>query len=96
MFKILFGKKPRKNTIKNAAEHLISIYGCTTTLEVKKYLRAMGYIAFQWDISKKMDAICDENRWAFNFNGQFRVYFMPTQLAVTHNANYSIPAFSAN
>jgi hypothetical protein len=96
MFKILLGKKPRKNTIKNAAEHLIAIYGSTSTLEVKKYLRAIGYIAFQWEISKKMDTICDENGWAFNFNGQFRVYFMPTQLTVTHNANYSIPAFSAN
>ena len=45
---------------------------------------------------KKMDAICDENNWAFDFNGQFRVYFIPPQLTVAHNAFNSIPAFSAN
>lgn len=96
MLAMLFGKRPRKSTIKHAAEHLLAIYGTTTTLEVKKYLRALGYIVFQKDISNKMDMICAENQWAFSFNGQFRLYFIPQALSVVHSSTQAIPAFSAN
>jgi hypothetical protein len=94
MLNLLLGKRPSKNTIRKAAEHLIAIYGVTTTLEVKKYLRAQGYIAFQYLISKKMDSICAECNWQFTCNGKFRVYFIPK---INFSAQtLSVPSFSVN
>lgn len=95
MLNILFGKKPQTNTIRKAAEHLIAIYGTTTTLEVKKYLRAQGYLVFQRDVSQKMDRIGSTCGWAFQFNGHFRIYYIP-QLQPLASANYAVPAFSIN
>jgi hypothetical protein len=94
MLNLLFGKRPNKNTIRKAAEHLMAIYGATTTLEVKKYLRAQGYIAFQYYISSKMDVICAECNWHYEFNGTFRIYFIPqTQ---TRAQSEAVPSFSDN
>jgi hypothetical protein len=99
---MLYGKKPNKNSVRKAAEHLIAIYGTTTTLEVKKYLRALGYVAYQHDISQKMDILAAEQNWAFTFNGVFRVYAVAyaTSLQVTlpQVQAQTLPAisFSAN
>jgi hypothetical protein len=94
---LLFGKKPTKNTIRKAAEHLMAIYGSTTTLEVKKYLRALGYGAFQSDISDKMDDLYLDCGWKFTFNGQFRVYFKPQDdFSYQAKKATSIPSFSLN
>jgi hypothetical protein len=97
MSSILFGKKPSKNTVRKAAEHLMAIYSVTTTLEVKKYLRVLGYVAFQSDISNKMDALQPSCSWAFTCNGQFRVYFksQPQNDLQAQDAA-SLPAFSDN
>ena len=95
MYNFLFGKKPNKNTVRKAAEHLIAIYGTTTSLEVKKYLRADGYVAFQYEISRKLDKICHECRWGFNCNGTFRTYFIPQALTVTYTQQAQA-AFSVN
>lgn len=99
MCAILIGKKPNRNTVRKAADHLIAIYGATTTLEVKKYLRALGYVAFQNDISQKMDAVQSFSGWAYTCNGQFRLYFIPQppQIAQAQQAQTaSLPVFSVN
>jgi arginine repressor len=93
---MLFGKRPQINTVRKAAEHLIAIYNATSTLEVKKYLRAQGYVVFQYDVSRKMDKICHENKWSFQCNGTFRVYFIPQPLTVAQTNQQNVPAFSAN
>lgn len=94
MLNLLFGKRPNKATIRRAAEHLMAIYGATTTLEVKKYLRAQGYIAFQHHISSKMDIICAECHWHYEFNGTFRIYFIPQ---IQNQAqSQAVPSFSQN
>lgn len=100
MCQMLYGKKPNKNSVRKAAEHLMAIYGTTTTLEVKKYLRALGYVAYQHDMSQKMDKLADELNWAFTFNGVFRVYAAAytTSLQVHLPQVQALPAvsFSAN
>ena len=97
MCNILIGKKPNKNTVRKAADHLIAIYSATTTLEVKRYLRALGYVAFQNDISRKMDELQRSCGWAYSCNGSFRLYFVPQSLQVAQGQQAtSMPAFSVN
>ncbi len=93
---ILIGKKPNKNTVRKAADHLIAIYSATTTLEVKRYLRANGYVAFQSDISRKMDELQRACGWAYSCNGSFRLYFVPQPLQIPQGQQVSMPAFSVN
>ncbi len=102
MCQILYGKKPNKNSVRKAAEHLMAIYGTTTTLEVKKYLRALGYVAYQHEISQKMDKLAEESNWAFTFNGVFRVYavayatVLQVNLPQTQIQTLPTPSFSVN
>jgi hypothetical protein len=91
---LLFGKRPSKNTVRKAAEHLMGIYGTTTTLEVKKYLRVIGYGAFQTDISDKMDALYPLCGWEFTCAGEFRVYSKIQ--AKQYSLAKHVLAFSAN
>lgn len=99
---MLYGKKPNKNAVRKAAEHLMAIYGTTTTLEVKKYLRALGYVAYQHDMSKKMDKLAIEFNWAFTSNGVFRVYAvafatsLQVHLPQIHMQTATAVNFSAN
>ena len=97
MSTILIGKKPNKNTVRKAADHLITIYSATTTIEVKRYLRALGYVAFQSDISRKMDELQSVCGWAYTCNGQFRTYFVPQPLQVVQDQQVvGLPTFSVN
>ena len=86
----LAGKRPNKRSVQKAADHLIAIYGSTTTLEVKKYLRAKGYIAFQRDVSSKMELLSDELGWAFMCNGQYRAYFVPVATTTPSPGKYQL------
>ncbi len=97
MCTILIGKKPNKNTVRKAANHLIAIYSATTTLEVKRYLRALGYVAFQSDISQKMDELHHSCGWAYSCNGSFRLYFVPQLMSVGQGqTSTNAPTFSVN
>jgi hypothetical protein len=91
MCQILYGKKPNKKSVRKAAEHLMAIYGTTTTLEVKKYLRALGYVAYQHDISQQMDKLTTQLQWAFTFNGVFRVYAVAFASTLQINLPQTLP-----
>ena len=70
-------KKASPLTVQLAANTLILAKGCTTTLDVKLFLRKRGYRAFQGDISKWMYALAPQEGWAVNDNGLFRIYYFP-------------------
>lgn len=66
-----------KETIRETAMHLMALHGTTTTLEIKQWLRAQGYLAFQAEISVMMDEIWLEEGWVYDCNGLFRTYRQP-------------------
>lgn len=83
------------HAVKQVAEHLMLTNLETTTLEVKKVLRAAGFIAFQGDVSHIMDVLSKRSdNWRYICNGEFRTYSL--------NANYGyqltpdVPRFSLN
>ena len=70
--------QPDNEAVKLAATTLILASGCTTTLEVKLYLRKRGYQALQKNISKKMREVAQKESWITVDNGQFFIYtFLP-------------------
>jgi hypothetical protein len=70
--------QPDNESVKLAATTLILASGCTTTLEVKLYLRKHGYQALQKIISKKMREVAQKEGWITVDNGQFFIYtFLP-------------------
>ncbi|WP_020532292.1 hypothetical protein [Flexithrix dorotheae] len=71
-------KKLTLDIIRITAEDLMLENGETTTLEVKLYLRGLGYIAFQSEISAIMAELCEQNGWSFEYNGLFRIYKLPS------------------
>lgn len=96
MFQI-FRKQPGsidKQMVKEAAEALMSQHGATTTLEVKNWLRHNNFIAYQWEVSALMDTLAEEEAWAFQWIGKFRVYFIPKPSDIM--AALGVPAFSFN
>ena len=62
------------NSVQEVAEDLMNSNGSTTTLEVKKKLRASGFFALQAEVSAAMDFLAYENEWTFSSNGQYRTY----------------------
>jgi hypothetical protein len=93
----LFKKQPssiNKSVVKEAAEQLLSENGATTTLEVKNRLRSSHFIAFQSEVSDLLDAVAEEEGWAYQWNGKFRVYYIPQPNDWA--AKLGVPAFSVN
>lgn len=85
-----------KKAVLKSATHLMAIYGFTTTLEVKLYLRAIGYIAFQRDMSRWMEELALLNGWGFESNGTFRTYYPTQRESGVGNIVPEMPAFSMN
>ncbi|MFK7933867.1 MAG: hypothetical protein AB8G22_10175 [Saprospiraceae bacterium] len=67
-------------TVRIVAIELMEQNNTTSTLEVKKVLRAMGFWAIQTDISARMDEICEQEEWHFTCNGSFRTYFVREEI----------------
>ncbi|GAB4021937.1 hypothetical protein [Spirosoma koreense] len=61
-----------------AATTLILAEGSTSSLIVKQFLRNRGYWARQAEVSDWLFAIAQQEGWAINDNGMFRVYYFPT------------------
>lgn len=83
------------HAVRQVAEHLMLTNLETTTLEVKKLLRAAGFIAFQRDVSYIMDVLSRKSQnWQYTCNGEFRTY------AFQNNFGYQltpdVPKFSLN
>jgi hypothetical protein len=75
-------KKINRQALRLAATTLILAEGCTTTLNVKTFLRHRGYRAYQADVSKGLFAVAQREGWAINDNGAFRVYYFPRLAAL--------------
>ena len=62
--------------VQRAAEILMMINGETTTLEVKKFLRLEGFIAYQNQVSRLMDELAQSDlaNWTYTCNGTYRSY----------------------
>ena len=63
-------------TVRVVAVELMEQNGTTSTLAIKKVLRAMGFWAIQSDISDRMKEICEQEEWHFTCNGAYRTYFV--------------------
>lgn len=63
-------------TVRIVALELMEQNGTTSTLAVKKVLRAMDFWAIQSDISARMEEICEQEAWHFTCNGVYRTYFV--------------------
>ncbi len=75
------------------ANRLIKIHGSTTTLDVKKELREIGFRAYQNEVSELMDNLFWEQMWAFECNGTYRTYYKPSCWT---RAIMMLPPFSLN
>ncbi len=81
------------HAVKRAADTLMLLNGETTTLEVKKFLRLEGYIAFQQEISDMMDYIAKTyGNWVYTCNGKFRTYTF--EIMMDFQVSPQVPAFS--
>lgn len=69
-------KTLNKEIVKRVAENLLIANGKTTTLEVKKKLRARNYFALQADISLFLAHISEEEGWEYECNGVYRTYYL--------------------
>lgn len=69
-------KVPDRMTVKVAAVTLMMVNKTTTTLEVKKFLRHQGYMAYQKDISDLLFHAAREEGWLSFYNGKFCVYIL--------------------
>ncbi|WP_420150427.1 hypothetical protein [Spirosoma sp.] len=61
-----------------AATTLILAEGSTSSLIVKQFLRNRGYKARQADVSTWLFDVAQQQGWAINDNGIFKVYYFPT------------------
>jgi hypothetical protein len=69
-----FYKKLTTRAVRHAAEILLRQNGSTSTLEVKMLLRTQLYMAFQNDVSSKMNTLATQCGWNHAFNGTFKEY----------------------
>lgn len=75
-------KKMTRQAVRMAATTLIMAEGSTTTLDVKNHLRNRGYLAYQSDVSTRLFEVAQQENWAINDNGTFRVYYFPNLTAL--------------
>lgn len=75
-------KKTTRAAVRMAATTLILAEGSTTTLNVKNHLRNRGYRAYQADVSTWLFSVAQQEKWAINDNGLFRVYYFPNLTAL--------------
>lgn len=68
-------KKTTRQAVRLAATTLILAEGSTTTLDVKNHLRNRGYRAYQAEVSTWLFAVAQQEKWAINDNGTYRVYY---------------------
>ncbi|WP_111626898.1 hypothetical protein [Larkinella arboricola] len=68
-------KKITRQAVCLAATTLILAEGSTTTLDVKNHLRNRGYRAYQAEVSTWLFAVAQQQNWAINDNGTYRVYY---------------------
>jgi hypothetical protein len=71
---IVLYKKLTTRAVRHAAEMLMRQTGSTSTLEVKMLLRTQLYMAFQKDVSSKMNTLATQCGWNHTFNGSFKEY----------------------
>ena len=70
-------KQINKEAVLLAATTLILAEGSTTSLGVKLFLRHRGYKVYQADVSECLFTVAQQQGWAVNDNGVFRVYYFP-------------------
>ena len=75
-------KKTNRQAVRLAATTLILAEGSTTTLGVKTHLRNRGYEAYQAVVSKLLFLVAEQEKWAVNDNGTYRVYYFPNLRAL--------------
>lgn len=66
--------------VRKIAFDLILEFGYTTTLDVKTALRNSNYSATQNQVSSIMDYLWEEGILDFDYNGKFRIYYIPDQV----------------
>ncbi|MEN9609844.1 MAG: hypothetical protein RLZZ628_658 [Bacteroidota bacterium] len=71
---VVLYKKLTTRAVRHAAEMLMRQNGSTSTLEVKMLLRTQLYMAFQKDVSSKMNTLATQCGWNHAFNGSFKEY----------------------
>jgi len=68
--------------IQQQVEKLLEHNGTTTTLDIKKALRAKGFWATQGEIARSMYTLWPLYQWHWTFNGTFRTYFPNLEAAI--------------
>lgn len=69
--------KVEKDTVLQTAKDLCKRNGGkTTNLDIKRVLRTNGYYVTQHIVSEIMDQNYEQEGFSFDFNGQFRVYYL--------------------
>ncbi|MFK8101520.1 MAG: hypothetical protein AB8G15_03300 [Saprospiraceae bacterium] len=87
-------KHPDKHIIKMIAVELMCLNQNTTVRAVTKYLKEMGYVAFNSLISEFMEYLAEEENWSFEVNNNTRVYSL---LEPSFRQFFrEVPAFSEN
>ena len=73
--------------VRDEAERQLRTRGSTTTLDVKRGLRARGYWAVQADVSYLMRHLAELEGWSLLDNGRYRTYVMAMPM------HYGFPVF---
>lgn len=71
---VVLYKKLTTRAVRQAAEALMRQKDFTTTLDVKTLLRSQLYMAFQHEVSQKMNSIATQQGWVHTFNGAHKEY----------------------
>lgn len=79
MFKDKF-KAVNSETIRVVALELMKENKTTSTLEIKRILRDMGFWAIQSEVSEQMKEIAAQEEWHFTCNGTYRTYFLNEEM----------------
>ena len=67
------------SAVRRAAHRTAARTGTTTTLDVKRHLRAGGYWATQADVSRAMARLASREGWPWWWMGPFRLYGVPRE-----------------
>jgi hypothetical protein len=98
---VILYKKLTIRAVRHAAEMLMRQNGSTSTLEVKMLLRTQLYMAFQNDVSSKMNTLATQCGWNHTFNGTFKEYrlfpltYIPTDGDSANSQTDDIPLLNA-
>lgn len=85
------------SAVSKTFHNLLLMYGETTSLEVKNYLRKQGYWAVQEDVAPVIRLLAAEEDIDFDFNGLFRTYYKEEEIeAFEDEVNFIVQIRSFN